>query len=511
FTTWAVVVTALILLGTFLLGLQPWSNVPGEASETPAGARVLVVLPFVAQADDPETAFFGVGLADSLISRLSGIKDLKVRPLSASLALSSQRLSPAEIGRRLGAATVMQGSYTKTKDSLKVRVGLMDVDTGAMLLDRELESSLKEIMRVEVDLVEDALAILTPHLHPDHRVSLTRRQAPSASAHYLYLLARGKMATLQSGDVAEVVRLLEEAVSSDPSFAQAHAALSEASANMVLGGASTDGSWIDRAIASGRRAVFLADGDPEAHYALGYALSAHGDTVGAARESLKALRLDPDHGPALRQLAVLLAASGAGAPARHLRDHAREVDPSMELGWIDLWLAVVEGTIDETAAALEADAEARRKTGGFPEQPIMQLGYVAFLKGDAGAGLRWAAMLENVSANAPYTDMVRALALARNGGREAVGRIIEKNHESYWKDWDYATQISQALALTGETEQALEWLRRSVELGSCHAHLLESSDAFDVLRADPRFGTALGTVRERAGEMIRLARFAGYG
>ena len=193
-----------------------------------------------------------------------------------------------------------------------------------------------------------------------------------------------------------------------------------------------------------------------------------------------------------------------------MRDRAREADPSIELGWVDLYIALSEGWTSQLVALLEEDARDRQGRGRSPEQPIMLLGLLAFTTGDAAEGLRWAAALEEVSSNVPFTDLVRMLAHARTGDAEAVMRIIEKNREVYLRDWDYSELVAQALALVGRREEALQWLGRSVDRGCFAAQVLATSDALDGLRNDPRFQEAITTVRQRAGEIVQMARFAGY-
>ncbi len=507
--------TVLVLAGTLYLGIwfsDPATGMPQDkpASATRGGARVLAVLPFTPDAPDPNTAFFGVGLADAIITRLAGIPGLRVLPMSATLSSRQEGGDPVEIGRRLGAGAVMLGSYEREGGGLRVTIKLLDLGTGATLLDHHLESSLTDLMQVEQIVAEETLGALLPSTIEGERRWEGGAETQVASAHYLYTLARGKIATLESGSIRETVTLLEDAVAADPGFARAHAALAEASANVSLGGFSPDSSWTDRAIAAGRRAVFLDDMDPECHYALSYAMAAAGDPVGATRESLRALQLDPDHPAALRQIALHMSAAGAGAAAVKLRDRAREADPSIELGWVDLYIALSEGWTSQLVSLLEQDALDRRGRGRSPEQPIMHLGLLAFTTGDAAAGLRWAAALEEVSSNVPFTDLVRMLAHARTGNAEAVTRIIEKNRDIYLRDWDYSELVAQALALVGHHEDALQWLRRSVDRGCFASQVLANSDALDGLRTDPRFLEAITTVRQRAGEIVQMARFAGY-
>src|SRR4030095_2548613 len=132
------------------------------------------------------------------------------------------------------------------------------------------------------------------------------------------------------------------------------------------------------------------------------------------------------------------------------------------------------------------------------------------MTGDSASALRWAAMMESVSSNRPYNDIIRMLALSRTGDATAVRTILGKSRQGFENDWEYCEWIGMALALVHENGEAIQWIERSVRLGSYDLELLDNTPELDPLRADPRFETALSVVRGRARQIVQLAAFAGY-
>jgi len=306
------------------------------------------------------------------------------------------------------------------------------------------------------------------------------------------------------------VLLLERAATTEPSYEPAYAALSEASTNMFLGGLSQDRRWLARGVAAGRRAVALDPADPRAHYSLGYALLFSGEPVQAVQEILGALRIDRSHTDSLRLMSALLSQAGAARPARRLRDHAARLAPSLASGWTDVYLAAAEGRMAEAIDTLEGEIDSRRAAGRSTEIPVQTLGFLAFETGDATAGLRWAAMLEELSDNAVYSDLVRLLALARMGDAPAVRSILERGRATYWQDWEYALWIARALALVGDREESLVWLSRCAELGAYDASTLKRGGFFSAVGDDPAYRRAEGAVTSRARQILDLAASEGY-
>ncbi|HZI94837.1 MAG TPA: hypothetical protein VFE84_11380, partial [Patescibacteria group bacterium] len=368
-STLAVVGTTALAIVLMTAGALWISNADGEPDRGRQAGAVLAVMPFTSVESDPEVASFGVGLADAITSRLSASPGLVVRPMSATLGALAAAPDPLQAGRRLHATVVMLGECQQTRDQYEVSVRLIDTGTGATIWKGDFRSNVSDLMQAERAIVKDSLAAMMPDLRDMESARLVDAGRRDGTSHYLYLLARGKIATWQSAPIPEAVELLEQAISLDPDFAPAQAELSTASANMFLGGISSDPAWIARALAAGRRAVTLDDRSAPAHAALGNALLLAGDPVASTRETILALRLNPGDASALRALASLIAGAGHAEPVRALRDAARRADPTIELGWLDVWLAMIEGQYDRGMGELRHEVDSRSAAGQSPELP----------------------------------------------------------------------------------------------------------------------------------------------
>jgi len=469
---------------------------------------VLAVLPFRTISDDPELSYLGTGLADAITSSLSRYGTPIVRSMSAVIEATADHPNPMEAARRLSVSLLLKGSCEPAPGGTRATVEILDTATGAAVWRRTFETRADDPLPVEEAIAQAAHTWLAPEA--PHPPSPATPAGAGHTARYLYLLARGRMADYESRPLREAITLLERATVTEPAYEPAQAALAEASANMFLGGISSDRTWLARAVAAGRRAVRLDDSDAAAHFSLGYALLYSGEPVSAAREILNALRIDPSHSGALRVMSALLSQAGAARPARLLRDRAVRLDPVRAPGWSDAYLATAEGRVSETIDKLEVEVARRRAAGRPTEIPVQTLGFLAFESGDAPSGLRWAAMLEDLSDNEVYADMVRLLALARMGDAVAVERILEKNRDVYWHDWEYSLWIARALALLGRREASLAWLARCAALGGYDASALTRGDFFSGVSDDPLYREAALTVTSRARQILDLAAGAGY-
>lgn len=77
--------------------------------ETESAPRSLAILPLRVPGAD-EGDWLGVGIADTLITRLSNVHELAVRPTSAVLRFAASH-DPVETGRALGVDAVLEGTF----------------------------------------------------------------------------------------------------------------------------------------------------------------------------------------------------------------------------------------------------------------------------------------------------------------------------------------------------------------------------------------------------------------
>ena len=470
----------------------------------------IAVLPFEARSTDRQNASFGIGLADSIIDHLSDLPSLTVRPMSAALKASAGATSPVEAGRLLGVNAIVTGSFESIDNRFVVSVRLIDVPGGAVISERDFESKVDDLAGLESTVISSTLGVLAPRLRFEGPAPQPVPREPNSTAHYLYLLALGKLSMYQGAPIPDAVELLEQSIKADPDYEPAYASLSLACSTMYYSGMTSDFTWIERAISSARRAIALDEKDPSAHHALGHALLGAGEPVEAAREALLALKLDPNHPRALKLLATLFTGAGLPEHVKLLRARIASLDPAMDLEWLDIYVGFKDGHPQETIARFEAEVTRRLAAGESIESQVMRLGYMSFRTGDSAAALRWAATMESVTADKDYADMIRMLALARTGETAAVRGILERIQSAYQRDWEGCAWIGMALALVHENEGAIEWVDRSARLGSYDLEFLDNAVEFDPIRSDPRFEAAMSLVRGRAREIVQLAAFAGY-
>ena len=116
-----------IVLSSFAFLLRRKENASLASSSS---ARSIAVLPFQTLTTDTTDEWVGLGITDALISKLSEIRELKIRPTSAVRKFSGRERNATEAGRELGVDSVLEGNVQRDGEILRVSVQLIDVKEG---------------------------------------------------------------------------------------------------------------------------------------------------------------------------------------------------------------------------------------------------------------------------------------------------------------------------------------------------------------------------------------------
>jgi serine/threonine protein kinase len=122
-----VAVASLLVLALLAFGVYRWSAASGSSIES------LAVLPFTNVSTDPNTEYLSDGLTESLISSLSQLPNLTVRPRSSVFRYKSKDQDVQKIAADLHVSAVVTGPVLQHGDALNVSAELIDTKNNRSL------------------------------------------------------------------------------------------------------------------------------------------------------------------------------------------------------------------------------------------------------------------------------------------------------------------------------------------------------------------------------------------
>lgn len=501
----AAMAVAIVLLATNQFVLRRDATGRANAADTEvystalAGVpeRSVAVLPFANASGDTKQDYFSDGLSEQLISGLTQIDGLRVIGKTSSFQFRGSKAGPAEIGAKLGAAHLIEGSVLRDGQRLRVVVNLVDARDGASLWSHTYDQELKDVFAVQSRIGEAVAEALKVKLRIAPGAAVQNEQPPGGNAAAYVAYLRGLSADSRDSESGqhEAIAAYEEAIRLDPRYAAAHARLSLAWTGLAMkyleGAAAAKGFAMARA--SANTALALDPDSSLAHHARADLLvNADLDWIGGEAEARRALQLAPNNVEAKRMLSTALAELGKNRNAVDLMRQALESDPRQAAWhrWLGTYLTAL-GELDEAEAAMHNAVALEPGVDDY----YLELAIIAILRGDAGSALTAArqapsgiwrnvavAMALQVGPDRPAADAALRQLVAGQGGKTAY-------------------QIARVYALRGEPGMVFEWLDRTwIQRDPDVGHLL-----YDPLvlryRNDPRFAafctkTGLPTVTD---------------
>ncbi len=251
----------------------------------------IAVLPFANLSDDREEDFFGLGIAEDLITDLSKVRGLTVIARNSSFAYG-RPVDVEAVANDLGVHYVVDGSVRRSADRLRINAELIDATSLNQLWAERFDGDHGDVFGLQDEITRRIVAALSGVLPASDPPP--KRRFVDLEAYELYL--RGKALVLQSPEgYRRGHPLLERAVTIDPNFAEAYAWLSMSHVHAWHNWGESFESHHPPAIAAAQKAVALDPQNSVGRTFLGYTMLFDGRLDDAVSELTYALQIDPNY------------------------------------------------------------------------------------------------------------------------------------------------------------------------------------------------------------------------
>jgi len=451
-----------------------------------APAKSVAVLPFVNMSGDPNNDYFSDGITEEILDALAQLPHLKVAARTSAFAFKGKAEDLRKVGEALDVATVLEGSVQKSGDAVRITAQLIDTRSGYHLWSEKYDRKLTSIFAVEDEIAKAITERLQVQLAGENAQSLVAQKAVDPRAHDFYL--RG-LTLLAARAVAEAVDAFQRAVTIDPDYAQAWAALAEAQALLPAYGATAPQMAYTSSLESARRALALNPDTALAYVAQGMVYSDQMRWADADRALQRALTLAPGDAEVLNQYGQFLDGIGELEPALKVFDRALQRDP---LSGISAAIRVQLRLLLHHYDAATATAQMEKLLAEHPDSLFVHraatITYLALQRyPEAETQIRAAAMLNGADPD-PKALLVRGIADPTWRVRAVQSLETSPANADFPRDG-----IVHAFFLVQlrERDRALAALEdMAVNRNSTIPQLLWNS-AFDPIRDDPRFKAVL--------------------
>jgi TolB-like protein/DNA-binding winged helix-turn-helix (wHTH) protein/Tfp pilus assembly protein PilF len=320
---------------------------PTPVPTPPLDRTQIAVLPFVSLSDSTDDEFFSEGLSEEIMHALSGVAGIRVVAKTSSFAFRASKEDVREIGRKLNAGSLLEGSMRRDGNRLRVSVQMIDARTGlqtwAETYDRRVADIFDVQNQISAAIADRLVGTLTPG-------ALPAPPTGNIEAYTLFLRANHLLRQRGPAQLTRAVELFEQAIALDPTFARAYSGLAEAYTLQPSYTGTSEQAGNRLALAALQRAEVLGEDPAQASRVLAY-LHLRARHWQWAKEAFgTAIAANPNAADVLQWYSQFLASVGWIARSREAAESAVKADPlspaaNQRAGVVSLW------TDDSQAAA----------------------------------------------------------------------------------------------------------------------------------------------------------------
>ena len=483
------VLLALGCAGTLVLAVAFYfwktGNTVGEPTST--GVKSIAVLPFKPLVVHSRNESLETGMAETLITKLSGITRLIVRPLSAIRKYTGLEQDSIAAGRELGVDYVLEGNLQMEGEKVRATVRLLSVKDGrAIWTDKFDEKSTDRIFPIQDSISRQVALALVPKLTGEEQRQLAKRYTDNTEAYNLYLTGRFFWNRFNEEGLKKAIEYFNQAIAIDPNYALAYTGLAGVyNVQGALGMVPPAQTW-SKAKWAAEKAVELDDKLAKAHQVLGTVkLMYEWDWPGAERELTRAMELNPTDGEPHNLYAYYYEAKGQLDKGLSEMRRAQELAPISAVINADVASSLYyQGNYEE---AINAWRKAEEINPNFGLTPLCLPAQIYEQKGEYDRAIAECQKAFSVFGRDPGILGVLGYTYAVSGKRREAQNILAEI-ESLWNR-RYFSPIDVALVYAGlgDRDGGLAWLTKAYDARDPQLIWVNVEPELKSLHTDPRF------------------------
>ena len=455
-----------------------------STTESPA---TLAVIPFSNLTEEGSSDFLGFALADEVISSLTYLKDIIVRPSSSVRKYINQISDPAKIATELNVNYILMGHYLSQDDSLKLNLELIDIVQNRVQWSGTVKDGTKKIFQLQEAVSNEIIKGLKLEFSQAERERMVSDVSKDPLAYEYYLRSLAYPSTLDGYRLG--LEMARKSIELDSTFAPAYVLLGDhlsrgarfsvaenqnqemelaidfynkaldlnpnsipALANIAM--IYTELDQKEKAFEAIRRAIDLNPNNAFTHFALGYICRYVGLLEEATNEMITAVSIDPTNRRFRSIITTLIMADQMEDIERYFN-----IDPASPFN---------EGWIGVAYLKMNKIAEARLRF----EKAIS-------MDPDGLIGIWCEGFLSTITQQ-DYTSLTQFMAMQDE---------LEDGESIYWN--------AVIFSLIGQQDLAIQYMQRAIDKGFYPYPYFLQEPFLDPIRNHPEFDHILKVAEDK--------------
>lgn len=304
--------------------------------------KSIAVLPFLNLSGDPENDFFCDGLSEELLNVLAQVENLKVAARTSSFLFKGKETDIKVIGGKLNVSNILQGSFRKSGNRVRITAQLINVADGFHLWSDRYDRQMEDIFDIQDEISLAILEALKVKLLGNEKDKILKRYTDNTEAYQLYLQGRFHYNKwMGASGYMKAIEYYNEAIEKDEDYALAYSGKAACYLNLWFFGHLPPEQTLPQLKEATFRTIAIDDKIAESHVSFArMKFWYEWDFIGAELEFRKAIELNPNNAEAHEQFGMMLGILRRNIDAAKHAAKAIELDPfSLMINWGAGWIS----------------------------------------------------------------------------------------------------------------------------------------------------------------------------
>jgi TolB-like protein len=449
--------------------------------------KSIAVLPFDNLSPDDKYDHIGDAFTDEIILELQKIHEFeRVLSRSSTMQYKVDRPTMPEIAEKLGVNYIIEGSIQRYEEKVSIRVQVIRARNEDHIWAEEYNSKWEDIFSIQDEIAFNVANELKTAISPNEVERIERQPTDNSEAYNLYLKGRTSWNSRTEDGLTQSVFFFKQAIELDSNYALAYAGLADSYFIMAWWG------WhpVDDGYLKGKEYARIAlsrdNNIAEAHATLGGIATWYDWNWEEAEDELKkAISINPNYATAHQWYAELLDILGRDKEARDQIDIAYKLSPNI------YQMMSISGLLYYHNSEFRKAIEFCQK---ILDTQYRLSAYRTILKSYYNLGMEQETLVQMkkiVSIEHPGLEHGLLDEIYLESGIDEVFRwfmnwVTQNNLTSNY-------DIAALYALHGESDLAIHFLEKGLDLGESGLLRINNNPDFNSLRTDPRFQALINT------------------
>jgi len=488
-----IILVGLILL--FLLLRDSTEHAIPDGRDASRGGQIkhkLAILPFQNLGDDEKMNFLGFALADNIITNLSYLHSIVVRPSSAVARYRSEVASNEQIAQQLDVNVILTGNYLREGDDLHLTAQLVDLTGNTIIWQKPIDVQYKGIMSVQQQITQEIIRGLQLSLTSSEQARVHENVPRDPIAYEIYLRGKALSGTSDLQSLNRSIVFFDQVIEREPGFAPAYA--DKGFALIYAGIFGGDTSNYRSAEVVLHQALAIDSTLPDALSRLGFLYIQTAQKERAFPLLQRAATIAPNISDIHNNIAYFYRLCGLLEESYEEASLALQLNPGDRRAYAyKMFVEFMRGRYDEAIAIGEE---------GLMHIPLdLQLlvleAIANYFAGDIDGLSHYAKLSMDVDPRSAVAHAMNALVLAVKGDRTQTLPILARVREAVKADMEQSFILAMIYAELGLPRETTEWLMIAHERGLDAYPWIMRIRAFDKVQMDSGFQKVVLEIKQR--------------